>query len=128
MKLFFVFITLMDLCAAGIIFAGALSERMRLYPTWHKVGLIVAVIGLTAQAMRNIQFLYTGVSPSDADMPLWALKDAGISIIAFCYFYLAAHTYLKDRVQQLLKPSEKKRIAKKQPQKKKRTKKQTTGK
>jgi hypothetical protein len=115
---FFVFVTIMDLCAAGIIFAGALSERMRLYPAWHKVGLIVAVIGLTAQAMRNIQFLYTGVSPSDTDMPLWALKDAGISIIAFYYFYLAMCRYFDNQIQQTSKP----------PQKKQRTKKQLKGK
>ena len=86
---FFWLITLMDLTAAIIIFAGALSERMRLYPTWHKVGLIVAVIGLVCQAARNVTFIFTGKSPSDSDMPLWVFKDAGIAIIAYFYFYLA---------------------------------------
>jgi hypothetical protein len=83
--IFFTTITVMDLAAALIIFAGALSDRMRLYPAWHKVGLIVAMLGLLVQAFRNIQFLSTGVSPSDADMPLWVLKDAGIATIAFTY-------------------------------------------
>ena len=79
--------TVIDLTAAMIIFAGALSERMRLYPVWHKIGMLVAVVGLVAQGARNIQFIYTGISPSDIDLPLWALKDLGIAIVA--YFYLA---------------------------------------
>lgn len=83
--IFFVAVTVMDLSAALIIFMGALSDRMRLYPTWHKVGLIVALIGLVAQGFRNIQYLSTGVSPSDSDMPIWVFKDAGISTIAFTY-------------------------------------------
>jgi len=83
--IFFTAVTVMDLSAAIIIFVGALSDRMRLYPTWHKVGLIVALLGLICQAFRNIQFLSTGISPSDADMPLWVLKDAGIATIAFTY-------------------------------------------
>lgn len=84
----FAVLTVTNLTAAVIIFAGALSERMRLYPSWHKVGLMIAGLGLVAQALRNIQFLATGISPSDADMPLWALKDAGISLVAFGYAYL----------------------------------------
>jgi hypothetical protein len=87
MTAFFVFMTVLDLSAAAIVFAGALSEKMRLYPTWHKIGLIVASIGLVSQGLRNIQFIATGVSPTDSDLPLWALKDTGIAIIA--YFYLA---------------------------------------
>jgi hypothetical protein len=86
----FSILTVTNILAAFIIFAGALREKMRLYPTWHKLGLIVAALGLSAQAFRNIQFLYTGVSPADNDMPLWALKDAGISLVAFGYLYLAA--------------------------------------
>lgn len=80
--------TVIDLTAALIIFVGALSERMRLYPAWHKVGLIVAVVGLVCQAFRNIEFLTTGVSPHDSDLPLWILKDFGIAIIAYFYLYL----------------------------------------
>lgn len=86
---FFV-LTVTNITAACIIFVGALREKMRLYPAWHKLGLLVAALGLAAQAFRNVQFLYTGVSPSDTDMPLWVLKDAGISLVAFGYLYLAA--------------------------------------
>lgn len=84
--LFFV-ITIVDISAATIIFAGALSEKMRTYPLWHKVGLMVAALGLVAQGFRNVIFLATGVSPSDADLPLWILKDCGIAIIAYLYAY-----------------------------------------
>lgn len=84
----FILITIIDLTAAAIIFTGALSERMRLYPVWHKIGLIVAVVGLVAQAFRNLQFVFTGHSPSDADKPLWVLKDIGIAIIAYNYLWL----------------------------------------
>jgi hypothetical protein len=83
----FMALTVTNTVAALIIFFGALSDRMRLYPKWHKAGLILAAAGLAAQAVRNVQFLATGVSPSDADLPLWVLKDLGICIIAF--FYLA---------------------------------------
>lgn len=86
---FFV-LTITNIAAACIIFVGALREKMRLYPAWHKLGLLVAALGLASQAFRNVQFLYTGISPSDSDMPLWVLKDAGISLVAFGYLYLAA--------------------------------------
>ena len=56
--------TVVDLTAAIIIFVGALSERMRLYPAWHKVGLIVAVVGLVCQVIVEfaVGFRYFVVS------------------------------------------------------------------
>lgn len=84
-----VFVTGIDITAALIVFVGALSDRMRLYPVWHKLGLLVLMFGLLAQALRNIQFLMTGISPSDLDLPLWALKDVGAAIIAWFYFLRA---------------------------------------
>lgn len=104
---FFILMTVIDLTAAAIVFVGALNERMRLYPAWHKVGLILASCGLLAQGMRNIQFIATGVSPSDADLPLWALKDLGIALIAFFYVWLAI------RARQAAKQAKPKRRAKK---------------
>lgn len=97
MKLFFVLITLIDLSAAAIIFVGALSERMRLYPLWHKIGLIVSVVGLVAQSFRNMQFLLTGYAPSDSTMPLWAMKDLGVALIAYAYLYLGIKKHLDDK-------------------------------
>ena len=108
-ELMFILLTVADLAAALILFAGALSERMRLYPTWHKVGLMSAALGLAAQGMRNIQFLVTGVSPSDADLPFWALKDIGIVIIAFTYFYLGVKAYIASKQIQPTTKTKKKR-------------------
>lgn len=85
----FSFITFLDLSAAIIIFLGALSERMRLYPMWHKVGLIIAVVGLVDQAFRNLQFILTGYATPDNVAPLWAMKDVGLAIIAYTYLYIA---------------------------------------
>ena len=93
----FIIITIIDLSAAAIIFIGALSERMRLYPVWHKIGLITAVVGLVCQSIRNLQFIFTGHSPSDADMPLWVLKDAGIAIIAYYYAYMAITSHFSPK-------------------------------
>ena len=81
----FIALTIINISAAVILFGGALSERMRLYPTWHKIGLVLAAFGLVAQALRNVHFLLTGESPSDLDFPFWALKDLGIAAIAFFY-------------------------------------------
>jgi len=92
--------TVVDLTAALIIFVGALSERMRLYPAWHKVGLIVAVVGLVCQAFRNIEFLTTGISPHDSDLPLWILKDLGIAIIAYFYLYLGVKARIGNKTKQ----------------------------
>ena len=89
-----VFVTGVDITAALIVFFGALSDRMRLYPVWHKLGLLVIMLGLIAQAGRNIQFLTTGVSPTDVDLPLWILKDVGVAIIAW-YYLLRAITGAK---------------------------------
>jgi ABC-type thiamin/hydroxymethylpyrimidine transport system permease subunit len=93
----FLLLTITNIVASIIIFAGALSERMRLFPTWHKVGLIIAALGLVFQAGRNVQFLVTGISPSDADLPVWALKDIGISVVAFFYAYIAYEGWKKAK-------------------------------
>lgn len=96
-EFWFIVITIIDLSAAAIIFIGALSERMRLYPVWHKIGLITAVVGLVCQSIRNLQFVFTGHSPSDADMPLWVLKDVGIAIIAYYYAYMAISAHFSPK-------------------------------
>ena len=87
----FLILTLFEIPAAIIIFVGALNERMRLYPVWHKLGMMLASLGLMAQGIRKTQFLLTGHSPTDADLPLWALKDVGIALVAWFYFYQAVY-------------------------------------
>jgi len=110
----FLLLTISNLGATVILFAGALSERMRLFPTWHKVGLIIAALGLAAQGLRNIQFLVTGISPSDTDVPFWALKDIGIAIIAYFYLWLGMQAYFdKKKATKFQQETPKTRVRKK---------------
>jgi hypothetical protein len=60
--------------------------------------LVIGAIGLTVQGVRNIQFLITGVSPLDSDAPLWMLKDLGLALIAFSYFFILVKSYFKPSV------------------------------
>ena len=85
----FIALTIVDSVTALILFAGFMSDRMRLFPVWHKLGLLLAVAGLLSQVFRNLIYLTTGVSPSDSDTPMWALKDLGIDCIGIYYFSIA---------------------------------------
>lgn len=87
-KIFFIAVTVVDLVAAGWIIAALFTPRLQTMPKWHRVGLLVGCIGLLVQALRNIQFLTTGVSAADSDLPLWALKDLGYGLIAFHSIWL----------------------------------------
>ena len=108
---FFIGVTIIDLIGAAIIAAGFLSAKWRLFPAWHKAGLAFAMIGLVCQAGRNIQFLVTSVSSTDADLPLWVLKDLGIATVAIGFAYVA---YQARKAQQAA-PVKKRVVAKKTP-------------
>lgn len=82
---FFTLMTVVDLVGA-IVIARGLFDGIDSFSTLTKIAFVVCLIGLLAQAFRNIMFLATGVSPSDADLPLWALKDLGI---AFAFLMVA---------------------------------------
>lgn len=97
-------LTVVDLTAAAIVFAGALREHMRLYPSWHKVGLIMASFGLVAQAGLNTAFLVTGQQVAAHTLPFWVLKDLGIAAIAYFYVW---HGYQKWRETKVAKPETK---------------------
>lgn len=79
----FAALTVLNLAAAVLIIAGALSGDIKLQSPLHRAGLLLGSLGLAAQAVRNIQFLATGISPQDSDIPLWVLKDLGLVILAF---------------------------------------------
>lgn len=85
---FFIAVTVVDLVAACWMVAALFTPRLQTMPKWHRVGLLVGSIGLLAQALRNIQFLTTGVSATDSDLPLWVLKDLGYGLIAFHSIWL----------------------------------------
>lgn len=97
---FFVAVTVVDLAGVIVIAAGLMREEWRTYPSWHKIGLIIAALGLFFQAGRNFEFLLTGVSPSDADLPLWALKDLGISAVAVGYAWLGIAAWRQRKAEE----------------------------
>jgi hypothetical protein len=119
----FVALTFFNILASVILFCGLLSDRLRLYPVWHKIGLLLAVVGLLSQVFRNIIYLGTGVSPSDATLPLWACKDIGIDIIAFYYFSKAVERFL-DKKQAVVVPDKMLKAVKPTPVRKPRAKKE----
>lgn len=80
---FFIFATVVDLVAAFWILGALFTDRLQRLPKWHLMGLSVGALGLLFQGMRNIQFLMTGISPSDSELPIWFLKDMGYALIAF---------------------------------------------
>lgn len=75
-------LTVAELFAATLIFLSALNPRMGLYPAWHKIGLGLAMLGMTAQAWHNIVFLTTGVKNSGV---LPYLTQIGIAVIVATY-------------------------------------------
>lgn len=85
---FFIFATAVDFVAAFWILGALFTDRLQRLPRWHLMGLSVGALGLVFQAMRNIQFLMTGISPSDVDLPIWFLKDMGYALIAFHSIWL----------------------------------------
>jgi hypothetical protein len=81
--IFFVFATVVNLITAFWIMGALFTDRLQRLPKWHMMGLSIGALGLIFQALRNIQFLLTGESPSDAELPIWFLKDMGYALIAF---------------------------------------------
>jgi hypothetical protein len=96
---FFIFATTVNFLTAFWILAALFTDRLQRLPRWHLMGLAVGCLGLLFQAMRNLQFLMTGVSPEDADLPIWFLKDMGYALIAFhsVWLILAGKLKLNDQ-------------------------------
>ncbi len=74
-------VVVLDVAVAITIMVGLRTFAHHL-PATHKLGLWVGAIGLFAQALRSLQFIILGVSPTDNDLPLWVLKDMGYWVIA----------------------------------------------
>ena len=51
--------------------------------TCRKMGISIAAVGLVFQACQLVVMLLTGVLPRYTELPLWALKDAGLFIWGF---------------------------------------------
>jgi hypothetical protein len=76
---FFAMVTAIDFVGAAYITYGLFTNYTH-HSSFQKFAFVVALLGLLAQGFRNLSFLFTGVSPSDADLPLWVLKDIGITL------------------------------------------------
>ena len=87
--------TLIDIFAAFILMVGMNVDHGKQYDGFHRLGKWVLAFGLIAQAGRNVQFILTGHSPTDAELPLWILKDIGVFIIA-AYWVKNRHNALGD--------------------------------
>ena len=96
---FFIFATTVNFLTAFWIISALFTDRMQRLPRWHLMGLSVGSLGLIFQALRNLQFLTTGVSPADSDLPIWFLKDMGYVLIAFhsVWLILAGKLKLNDQ-------------------------------
>jgi hypothetical protein len=90
----FIALTIVDTIGMIIIFCGLCSERLRTFPIWHKVGMILIIVGMLDQICRNVSFFMTGISPSDATLPIWAFKDIGVDLIAMTYAVIALERFI----------------------------------
>jgi hypothetical protein len=104
---FFIFATAVDFVTAFWILGALFTDKLQRLPRWHLMGLSVGALGLLFQGFRNIQFLLTGVSPSDAELPIWFLKDMGYALIAFhsIWLILQGRLHLNKQPEQTPAPA-----------------------
>lgn len=77
--------TYTNIMAVAFVLIGAAKPHIFAEDKVIKIGAVFAVFGLMGQAMRNIQYFVTGVSPSDIELPFWMLKDLGLFIMILGY-------------------------------------------
>ena len=86
MTSFFILMLIIDIVGV-IAIAAYMFIKADDHSVMLKAGMVITIAGLVGQIGRNIYYLSTGVSPSDADLPLWALKDIGITWLALVFGY-----------------------------------------
>lgn len=74
-----------NVMALSFVFFGAAKPHVFAEDPLIRFGAMVACFGLLGQAVRNTQYFLTGVSPADADLPFWMLKDVGLVIMILGY-------------------------------------------
>ena len=82
----------------GFILMMALAMRGR-FVKKHILGqtaIVVMGLGLLGQAVRSYIALTTGHAPTDAEMPLWYMKDLGI-VLWITYELLTSLGKIKDK-------------------------------
>ncbi len=75
----------LSVMAVMFVMVGAALPHIKNEDMLIKWGAIIACFGLIGQVLRNIQFLVTGYSPHDTELPLWMLKDFGLCMMIFGY-------------------------------------------
>lgn len=88
-------VLLADIIGITVIVLGLFREHQQLYPSWHKIGLIVMALGMLGQAVQSVQFFAFGVINSVFILPMWAFKDYAVAIICTGYMWLA-HQQMKE--------------------------------
>jgi hypothetical protein len=77
--------TYLNAMAVAFVLFGAARPHIFAEDALIKIGAFIACFGLAGQAARNLQFLFTGISPSDSDELSWMLKDLGLCIMFLGY-------------------------------------------
>jgi hypothetical protein len=86
-ELLFIVVSGFDIVGAVILGMAVFHPNLEHFTKGFKLGLVLAMLGLLGQAFRNYVYLSTGMSPTDAEVPLWAFKDLGISVFAMSWLW-----------------------------------------
>ena len=103
-KVGFILLSLVNL--AGIAACVWLQLQCRTMDKhWFlRAGVGLFTFGLLGQLLRNLIFLTTGNSPTDADIPLYVFKDIGGAMVAgwFAYMLILHPAYLGKLLSALI--------------------------
>ena len=77
--------TYLNVMAVAFVLFGAARPHVFAEDALIKTGAFISCFGLAGQASRNLQFLFTGISPSDVDEISWMLKDLGLFVMFLGY-------------------------------------------
>ena len=79
-------LTIFETVCAFVILAACFNRGPLQFSTYCKAGMLIGGLGLLGQAFRNIVFITTGYSFTDADLPVWALKDIGLCVVGVSFW------------------------------------------
>jgi hypothetical protein len=85
----FILATVIDLFTGFTLLYIMDGKHKLYYGGYHRFAKWVLAFGLLAQSGRNLQFLLTSYSPSDAELPLWFLKDFGVFLVVVYWWFKA---------------------------------------
>ena len=88
-----------DIIGVAVIVMGLFREHQKLYPSWHKIGLIVMAIGMLGQGVECIHFFLSGETGTVFGLPIWAFKDYSVAIICGGYMWLAHTEFMQAKAE-----------------------------